>query len=105
MAATVGNFIFHFIDDIKYSADHGFTGQLLGFQSFAFYCLALGVGIGISQMRTRRNKPYQSWVRRRLAPSVGVLIFYCLIRIFDEPDTQFSLGDHFSFFFHVMGIG
>ena len=73
MAATVGNFIFHFIDGIKYSADLGFAQQLLGFQSLAFYCLALGVGIGISQMRIRRNKRYQSWVRRRLAPSVGVL--------------------------------
>ena len=105
MAATVGNFIFHFIASIKYSADVGFVQQLIGSESFAFYCVTLGVGIGISQMRIRRDKSRVLWVRRRLAPSVGVLLFYCLIRIFAEPYSQFSLGDHFSFLFHVIGIG
>lgn len=104
MAATVGNFIFHFIRDIKYSEELGFLQQLRGYQTYAFYCLVFGVGIGLSQMQTPADKSRHSSVRRRLFASVRVLIFYCILQIFGAAYSQFSLGDHFSYFFHIMGV-
>jgi len=105
MAATVGNFIFHFIRDIRYTAEFGLAHQLFGFQTFAFYCVVLGVGIGISQMRVHRHKTSQLAVHKRLSSTAGVLCFYCVLSIFSSTFSDYTLGDHFSFLFHVLGFG
>ena len=106
MAATVGNFIYHFMRDIRstYTPSVGFAQQFLGFQTFAFYCVVLGVGLGLSQMRIHLKKTHQGWVRRQLVPSISVLGFYCILQIFAVTYSQYSLMDHFSFLFHIFGM-
>jgi hypothetical protein len=105
MAASVGNFIFHFMRDIYIAAQFGLIHQLLGFQTFAFYCLVLGSGIGLSQMRIHRQKARKSRLGRQLASTVSVLGFYCMLSIFSNTFSAYSLANHFSFLFHVFGVG
>lgn len=105
MAASVGNFIFHFMRDIYIAAQFGLVHQLLGFQSFAFYCLVLGSGIGLSQMRIHRQKTGKTRTGQRLASTASVLGFYCLLSIFSSTFSEYSLANHFSFLFHVFGVG
>jgi hypothetical protein len=102
MAATVGNFIFHFIGDIDLTRKFGFIKQLENFQGLAFYCVVLGVGIGLSQMRIHRERIHHGWIRRQLIPSINVLGFYCFLQIFALG--SFSLMDRFSFLCYIFGV-
>jgi hypothetical protein len=104
MAATVGNFIYHFVRDIGYyTRNFGFMKQLEVFQSLAFYCVVLGVGIGLSQMRIHRERIHHGWIRRQLIPSINVMGFYCILSVF-AVGGQFSLMDRFSFLGHIFGV-
>jgi hypothetical protein len=103
MAATVGNFIFHFVRDIGfYTRNFGFIKQLESYQGAAFYCVVLGVGIGLSQMRIHRKRIHRGWMRRQLIPSINVLGFYCILQIFAVG--TFSLMNRFSFLCHIFGV-
>lgn len=102
MAATVGNFIFHFVRDISLTQHYGFTNQLEYFQGQAVYYVVLGVGIGLSQMRIHRERTRRGWLRRQVLPSINVLGFYCFLQIFTVG--SFTLMDRFSFLCRLFGI-
>jgi hypothetical protein len=61
--------------------------------------LILGVAISVSQMRSIANKGTRLPVGlSRVAPRPAVImLFYCLICIFEEPNTRHGLGDYFKY--------
>jgi hypothetical protein len=104
MAAAVGNFIFHFIRDHQSVAEIGLGKTIVGFQSYAFYCAVLSLGIGLSQLRARRGHSRRGWVRGQLLPSAGVMLFYCLMEVFMVTDPPHSLRVRCSFLLHLFGV-
>jgi lipoprotein signal peptidase len=104
MAATVGNFIYHFMRDIRFAVDVGLLQYIQAFQVHAFYCVVLGVAIGLSQARIHRRAAHPSWIRARLLPSAGVLGFFCILQVFATTYTEYSLANRFSFIFHMFGV-
>jgi hypothetical protein len=106
MAAGVGNFIFHFIREIRTVPQAGLLKTVVGFQSYAFYCTVLAIAIGLSQMRKQRTAHrHHGWVRRQALPSLMVILFYCVLEVFGwYPYSPYSLWAHFSFLFHCFGV-
>src|SRR5262249_49436305 len=102
MGATVGNFIYHFVDQISLTQQYGFSKQLEYFQGQVVYYVVLGVGIGLSQMRIHRERIRRGWLRRQLLPSINVVGFYCVLQIFTVG--SFTLMDRVSFFCHIFGV-
>ena len=41
---------------------------------------------------------------RRMLSSAGVLGFYCILSVFDDPDRTRGVGDHVAFLFTLVGI-
>jgi hypothetical protein len=99
MAAGVGNFLFHFIRELDQVAALGFWRALAGLQTYAFYCVMLSAGIAVSQQRSRRRRPVESLLRKRILPFVSVMGFFCLLQVFDETGRSAPLADHVEFFF------
>jgi hypothetical protein len=104
-AATLGNMIYHFCRDFHYVAEMGLGAALSGFQVYAFYTLVLGIGIGLSQMRSRRADPPRevSFGRHFLASAV-VFAFFCLLEIFDYEPRSHTLGTHLAFFLNLFSL-
>jgi hypothetical protein len=104
MAAGVGNFTFEFLKHIRYVPEIGLFNTIIGFQTFAFYCTALSIGIGISQIRSRSRRRRIGFIHSQLLPFLSVAAFYCLLRVFATPYSQYSLAAHFSFLFRLLGV-
>jgi len=105
-AATMGNMLYHFLRDYEYVAQMGFWQAVKGFQVYAFYTTVLGLGIGISQLRSQgreRSEGDARWWRRACA-TAGVLLFFCLLEIFDEEGRAFRLGEYLRFFLRLFLI-
>lgn len=100
-AATVGNMVYHFSLEIGYVLDLGLVKALAGFQVYAFYALVLGVAISISQLRGKRATPGSLPFFRRALAVAGVLIFYCLLEVFDYDGRSRSLRTHVAFFINL----
>ena len=104
-AACFGNALFHFLRDISYIEELGWWRAAVGFQTYLFYTLVLGAAISVSQLRAKRKQPpSQSWLRRRLAPAVCVVGFYCLLHIFDDTGRTYGLREHFVFLGRLIGL-
>ena len=106
MAAGVGNFILHFFLETQSIVEHGVAGALIRMQGYAFYCALLVAGIVLSQLRARRPDANAGWLRGRLAPSLGVGAFFCLLSFFDGTmhHVSLTLAQHFQFLFQVTGV-
>ncbi|MBZ5634716.1 MAG: hypothetical protein LAO55_16460 [Acidobacteriia bacterium] len=105
-AATVGNMIYHFSLDYRSVAQMGLWRALVGFQVYSFYSTVLGLGIGISQLRGhggQRARGDASRWRRALA-TVGVLLFFCLLEVFDQEGRSVGLGRYGRFFLRLFSI-
>ncbi len=103
MAAGVGNFIFHFMEN--YSVVRlGLLDALISAQTYAFYCGVLAAGIIISQLRARKPDLGAGWLRRQFMPSLGVAAFFCFLSFFDGTQQHVSLKQHFEFLFKVFRI-
>ena len=105
MAAGVGNFFFHFLLENYRVARYGLWATFDHMQTYAFYCAVLVGGIVLSQLRAPRRKTGGGWVRRKLVPALGVMLFYCFLSFFDGPQPHVALTEHFAFLFEVFGIG
>jgi hypothetical protein len=104
-AAFAGNAIFHFLRDISFVAELGWWRAIAGFQTYLFYCFVLGAGVAISQSRGKRtDDPSRSWFRRRIAPFLCVMGFYCFLHIFDDADRTYGLREHFVFVGRMFGL-
>jgi|CZKZ01.1.fsa_nt_gi hypothetical protein len=105
-AATLGNMIFHFLTGFRYVAELGLWKALAGFQTYFFYATVLGLGIGISQLRGHgkaRLSDDSPWWRKTLA-TTGVLVFFCLLEVFDQEARSIGLGQCLHFFLRLFFI-
>ena len=102
-AASFGNAYYHFFNEPEPIAKLGFWKAIVAYQPYMFYCLVLGVAIGISQLRKRRPIP-TGWVRGRLVPSLTVALFYCLLRIFSDTSRTYPIHEHFRFLAHLFNL-
>nr|WP_294523876.1 hypothetical protein [uncultured Rhodopila sp.] len=103
MAACVGNMAYHFTRDSFYIASVGLKQAIIGFQTYAFYCVMLTAGICISQWRSRRHRTKAVSLPRRVAASAGVMLFFCLLHVFDDERRTYSLIDHARFLLQLFG--
>lgn len=101
-AASFGNAYYHFFSEPDPIARLGFWRAIVAYQPYMFYCLVLGVAIGISQLR--KHKPAAGWLRGRLVPSLSVALFYCLLRIFADTSRTYPIQEHFRFLGHLFGL-
>lgn len=104
MAAGVGNFIFHFMENASI-VRFGLLEALARAQTYAFYCLVLAIGIIVSQLRAHKPDARAGWWRRQFLPSLGVAAFFCFLSVFDGPQGHVTLAQHFAFLAQVFGIG
>jgi len=104
MAAGVGNFFFHFLQEEKTLVARGPWETALGMETYVFYCVVLVAGIVISQLRGHRIDPSAGWWRRQFFPSLWVAIFYGFLSFFDSTRVLVDLDQHFGFLSQVVGI-
>jgi hypothetical protein len=105
MAACVGNLTYHFLRDIHFVAELGWRNALSGEASHAFYTFLLAIGVGVSQMRVRSDRPRKGWLRGRVLPCLWVALFFCVLHVFDAPlDRVHTIGQRSDFLSYLLGI-
>lgn len=102
-AACVGNWLFHFMGRIDILAANGVLPGLRAFESYLLYCVVLATGLILSQLRKRRPKPEDGFLRYDVLPRLHVGLFFCLLTIFNEPIDAFTIGERFAFLFSLFG--
>ena len=104
MAAGVGNALWHYVRDIHLVIQGGFVNSISTFTSYLFYCLALSVAIGISQIRSE-NQPQRSeaWLAR-LKDFVLVWGFVSLLHIFGNGSRVHGFEDRMLFLGSLFGV-
>jgi len=103
MAAGIGNMLYHFVRDLDWIVGMGFWKALIGYQTYAFYCVVLAAGIISSQLWPYKPRS-TTWFGAKFVPCFGVFVFYCFLHIFDDTDRMRTLGQHFDFLFHLFGL-
>ncbi len=103
VAACFGNAFFHFVRDLDFIRNLGVMRALASFQVFAFYCVALGLAVSISQLRHRNPVP-AGFLRGQLWPSFSVGLFYCVLGIFASTERNYPLTEHFRFLAHLLNL-
>lgn len=102
-AACFGNAFYHFVRDLGTIQRLGLRRALVSYQVYVFYCLVLATAISISQLRHR--KPAQpGFIRGQLWSSFLVLLFYCLLQVFDSTERSYPLMEHFRFLAHLLNL-
>lgn len=104
MAAGFGNVLFHFIRDVQYVFRMGFLEALVAIHVYMFYGMVLGTAIGISQLRMRKRVGPRPWWSEYITAPAGVILFYCFVLIFDDPDRNLTLKDNFVFVLSLFGV-
>jgi hypothetical protein len=104
-AACVGNLLFHFMRDIHFVAELGWSKALSGEASHALYTFLLATGVALSQMRQRPREVASGWLRGRVLPCAWVALFFCVLHVFDAPlDREHSIWQRGQFLTHILGI-
>jgi hypothetical protein len=97
---------FHFLRNPQFIVQLGLWRAVAGFQVYAFYTVVLAMGIAVSQIRARRApRPPPRGFRGRVLTPAAVVLFYCLLSIFDEVGRSHPLSEHFRFLLHLFAIG
>ena len=104
MAAGVGNFLFHFIRDLYEVHTRGFSALATSYLSYALYCAALAVGIGISQLRLHNGVKPQDTPLARLKSFIVVWGFIVLLQNFDINMRPFSIEENIRFTASLFGF-
>ncbi|MBB3452137.1 hypothetical protein FHT86_000393 [Rhizobium sp. BK313] len=103
-AASFGNVLFHFTWNLNLTLDYGLLGAMQHFESYAVYSLLLAGGLIISQLRGRKPKPEDGFLRYEVLPRIGVGLFFCLVAVFNETPELFTMHDRVAFFFSLFGV-
>jgi hypothetical protein len=103
-AAAAGNFIFHIVERVDMIATGGFLSTLEFFLSYLLYTLVLATGLIVSQLRNRKPKPEDGFLRYEVLPRLNVGLFFCLLTIFDGHEHLFSIGERLSFLISLFGV-
>lgn len=104
MAAGVGNALWHFLYDIQVVTSMGLARALESYTSYAFYCLALATGIGLSQVRASRGIRPPSTLFGRLYSFLFVWSFVICLHVFGDESRNHSLTERFLFFLNLFGV-
>jgi hypothetical protein len=98
-AAGFGNFFYHFFAYDRHVYEKGVWQALLSYHCYAVYAVILGTAIGISQIRIlgKKKAPLVGW--RKVRAIAGVLLFYCLLTIFDAEIRRDLNITHYASFF------
>jgi len=99
LAATCGNMLYHFFRDIGFVFTLGPWKAIAGFRVYALYTLALGCGIGISQLRSSRTGLNRNWLSRVLA-ATRVIGFFWATEIARRAGADHFPGREISIRFH-----
>jgi len=105
-AAGFGNAFYHFFRELNYIDDQGFWKALVGFQAYIFYVIVLSLGIGISQMRQRKQEN-AGWIRSRIIAPLCVSLFFCLLHVFDFTYfayKRYPIQEAFRFLGHLFNL-
>lgn len=104
MAAGVGNALWHFIRDIHLVATLGLAQALATYASYAFYCVILATGIGVSQVRASIGVRPPDTLAGRLMSFTFVWSFVVCLHVFSDGSRSHSLGERLSFFASLFGV-
>ncbi|MDL2356262.1 MAG: hypothetical protein QFF03_13480, partial [Pseudomonadota bacterium] len=104
MAAGVGNALWHFMRDIDLVATLGPAAALKSYASYAFYCLVLATGVGLSQVRANLGIRPSSTLVGRLYSFFFVWSFVVCMHLFSDGSRNHSLGERLSFLANLFGV-
>lgn len=104
MAAGVGNALWHFLYDIQVLTSMGLTKALETYTSYAFYCLVLATGIGLSQVRASQGIRPPSTLFGRLYSFFFVWSFVVCLHVFGDESRDHSLTERLQFFMSLFGV-
>jgi hypothetical protein len=102
-AAFFGNAFYHFTRDYEVIRDRGLWQAIMSSQVSLFYCFILAASLSISQLRIRGTRS-SGFVRGQLLPSVGVVLFYCLLNIFATDDRNVPLVEYLRYLASLFSI-
>lgn len=104
MAAGVGNALWHFLYDIRVVASMGLAAALETYTSYAFYCVVLATGIGISQVRATMGIRPPSSIIGRIYSFLFVWSFVACLHVFGDESRNHSLTERFLFLMSLFGV-
>jgi hypothetical protein len=99
-AAGLGNMLYHYLRDPSRILRDGLWRSLVSFQSYAVYCVILGLAVGLSQLRQTRRRSRPTGLVAVLA-SARVCLFYCLLIPLDHP-ARLSLAQVTGFWWSLL---
>jgi len=97
--------LFHFVRDINVVREIGLWRAVTGYHVFMCYATLLSIGIGISQIR-KVNAPRDlqgSFLRTRVLPIAGVILFFCVVEVFDDLPPTVPIREHLLFLTRLAG--
>ncbi len=104
MAAGVGNAIWHFFYDIRLVATMGLANALETYTSYAFYCVVLATGIGLSQVRANRGIRPPSTPLGRAYSFLFVWSFVVGLHVFGDGSRNHTLNERGRFLASLFGV-
>ena len=104
MAAGVGNALWHFFRDIDLIATQGMAAALASYTSYAFYCVILATGVGLSQVRANLGKRPSATMIGRLYSFFFVWSFVVCMHIFSDGSRNHPLDERISFLASLFGV-
>ncbi|MGB6118368.1 MAG: hypothetical protein WBF87_09115 [Mesorhizobium sp.] len=102
-AACFGNFLYHAMSEVHFFALLDPLTAFTNLSTFAFYSFGLAIGLIVSQLRGRRPRPEDGFWRYEVVPRVNVMMFFILLKVFDDIYGSGTLVDRFAFFFSLFG--
>jgi hypothetical protein len=105
-AATFGNCVVHLLIDVGFFFELGLRRALVSFVPYVLYASILGTVIGVSYLRTERQRAILrgGWLRREVLSRVLVLGFMLQMWVIGNWMPQFTLNDYGRFFLSLWGI-
>jgi hypothetical protein len=104
MAAGVGNAIFHFTREIDLVESMGLSGAVESYLSYAFYCLILATGIGISQVRANSGYKPSPSILGRIQSFFVVWGFVTLLHVFSDESRNHTLLERVHYLLSMFSI-
>jgi hypothetical protein len=101
-AAGFGNFVFHYLRDLKFVAELGPWRAALAFRTYLLYSGLLGVAVASSQLMGRARPSRALSPPRRLFAHAHVILFYAVILIFNDPDRNMDLAVYLRYLAHLV---
>jgi len=104
MAAGVGNAIWHFTRDINLVFTLGPAAAFETYISYAFYCLVLATGVGLSQVRASQGIRPSPTVIGRLYSFLFIWSFVVCMHVFSDESRNHAFGERLSFLMSLFGV-